>query len=166
MNPKDTSKTKYATLLEIFLILFIPYGFFNPLLILALFFYLLLGPIFFSTPNLKEAIDSVRTISQYNLPESFELKYSKTEFWGSSMCFVFKYPEGYYTTSTQYNYLNQKKDYPNNEFQYDFGANVPNNQGCYKFINKLDKNNISLFKQHGYYAEYGRGSKIFISEII
>jgi hypothetical protein len=80
------------------------------------------------------------------------------------MCFVFRYPEGYYTASTQYNYLNQKIDYYDKEFQYDFKTNVDKNQGCYKFINQFDRNNISLFKQHGYYGQYGRGSKIFINE--
>ena len=81
------------------------------------------------------------------------------------MCYVFSYPKKYYTISnSNSNYLNQKINYDNENFKYRFGTEVSDKQGCYKFVSKLDRNKISLFKEHDYYYEYGREAKIFIND--
>ncbi|MEL6581085.1 MAG: hypothetical protein AAFQ14_15160 [Cyanobacteria bacterium J06621_12] len=118
----------------------------------------------------EESIGIARMISgsKYKLPESFELVYAKRhgKLFSSNYCFVFNYPEGFYTIyNSKFNYLNQRKDYSDLDFDYHhFKNEVSKKQGCYQYISKLNQNNASLFKEYDFYSEYGRGSKIFIKE--
>ena len=110
MNQQNIFKKTIILIAKSITILSISYIGLFLLVFIFLMSYLILGSLFLTTPSLEKAKDSVWTISHYKLPNSFQLKYSRSEFWGSSMCYVFSYPEGYYTISnSNYNYLNQKK---------------------------------------------------------
>jgi hypothetical protein len=133
----------------------------------SIFFFVIFSTIFPSSPKKAEAIELTATISNNYLPESFELVYSKQymEILSSNMCFVFHYPEGYYSASkSKFNYLNQNPNLGNEDFSFDFWQEVEPKEGCAKFISKLDDEDAKLFVDHSFYHEYGRGSKIFINE--
>lgn len=126
--------------------------------------YSILGPIFFTTPNLEKAKDAVWTISRYKLSSSFQLKYSKADFWGNSMCYVFSYPKRYFSVFDEHHYLNQRNDYADEHLPRDFSKYVPDDGGCHKFISQLDRSDVILFREYDYYSEYARGAKIFIND--
>ena len=132
-------------------------------ILIFLLSYSILGPIFFTTPNLEKAKDAVWTISRYKLSSSFQLKYSRADFWGNSMCYVFSYPKKYFSVFDEHHYLNQKKVYADENLQRDFRKNVPERRGCHKFVSQLNRSDIVLLKEYDYYSEYGRGAKIFIN---
>ena len=119
-------------------------------------------------PGESRGIARMISGSKYKLPESFKLVYAKRhgKLLSSNYCFVFDYPERYYAISnSKFNYLNQRKDYSDLDFEYhDFKGEVSNKQGCYQYISKLKRNDASLFKEYDFYSEYGRGSKIFIND--
>ena len=137
-------------------------------LFLSIFIFLLsysiFDSIFFTTPNLEKAKDAVWTISHYQLSNSFTLKYSRADFWGNSMCYVFSYPKKYFSVFDEHHYLNQKNDYADKHLQRDFNKYVHNNRGCHKFVSQLNKSDVALFKEYDRYSEYGRGAKIFIND--
>lgn len=155
----------YYVFYSIYLIALLPaIGFFG------IIFFVVFSTIFPSNPNKTEAIDLTATISDNYLPESFELVYSEQymEVLSSNMCFVYRYPEGYYPApKSKFNYLNQNPNLGNkdfSDFSFDFGQEVESKEGCFKFISNLDNEDAKLFVDRGFHYEYGRGSKIFIND--
>ena len=108
-------------------------------------------------------------MSYLDLPASSKIVYSKhyQDILSSNVCFVFKYPEGYYNVyASELNYLNQSKNYKDKDFAFDYNKNMVENEGCSKFASKLDKNELELFTEYDYRYKSigsGRGLKIFVN---
>lgn len=139
---------------------------------LPILIYILWAITFPATPNLKEAKELLAEMSYPDIysSSSFNLIYSKhyKDLLSSNVCFVFSYPEGYYDISqARHNYLNQNQNHENKNFIYDFDKNMVKNEGCSKFISKLDKSHAKLFMEYDYRHKpvgSGRGVKIFVND--
>ena len=136
-------------------------------LFISLLIFLVFYSIFPSSPNKDKAIKTTGVISNYYLPKSFKLVYSRKKWVSSSnnICFIFSYPKGYYSIyNDRYNYINQNKNHGNKEFLFEFNSEISKKEGCSKFIKKLNNKDATLFIEYDYHYEYGRGSKIFINQ--
>lgn len=155
------------TIAKILLVLPISYIGLASLVASVAIFYSFISPLFSSHPNEEEAKKSTATIFEYYLLEDLRLVYSIKNWNRSSdnVCFVFSYPKNHYIPKDNlYSYLNPSNNYDNDNFLREFNREVSDKANCTRFISKLSKEDASLFKEHDYHYEYGRGGKVFLNE--
>ena len=141
---------------------------FLSLIFISFFIVFIWYSIFSSSPNKTESKRLSRVISSYHLPKSSKLVFSRRKgLLLHKMCFVFSYPKGHFSIPNnqyQYNYSNQNINHDNKEFLHKFNREMSKVEGCEKFFAKFKNEDPTLFIEHDYHYEYGRGSKIFVNQ--